>query len=33
MVLPEFRDIEAAAIRLKGQAVKTPVIESVKLNS
>ena len=33
MVLPEFKDIEAAAVRLKGHAVKTPVIESPKLNA
>ena len=33
MVLPEFKDIEAAAVRLMGQAIKTPVIESVKLNA
>ncbi len=33
MTLPEFKDIEAAAERLKGYAVKTPVIESPKLNA
>jgi threonine dehydratase len=32
-MLPEFRDIEKAAERLKGFAVRTPVIESPKLNA
>ena len=31
-MLPTFQDIETAAIRLEGFAVKTPVIESPKLN-
>jgi threonine dehydratase len=33
MMLPTFQDIEAAAKRLEGYAVKTPVIESPKLNA
>jgi threonine dehydratase len=33
MKLPTFRDIEAAAGRLEGHAVRTPVIESPKLNA
>lgn len=32
-MLPDFRDIETAAERLRGFAVKTPVIESPKLNA
>lgn len=32
-MLPEFRDIEEAARRLDGYAIKTPVIESRKLNA
>jgi threonine dehydratase len=32
-MLPAFRDIETAALRLKGRAVTTPVIESPKLNA
>lgn len=32
-MLPQFHDIENAAERLKGFAVKTPVIESPKLNA
>lgn len=33
MKLPDFKDVEAAAKRLEGYAVKTPVIESPKLNA
>lgn len=33
MILPVFKDIEAAARRLEGHAVKTPVIESPRLNA
>lgn len=32
-MLPTFQDIEAAAKRIEGYAVKTPVIESPKLNA
>jgi threonine dehydratase len=33
MTLPTFRDVEAAAKRLEGFAVRTPVIESPRLNA
>jgi len=33
MMLPTFQDIEAAAKRLEGFAVKTPVVESPRLNA
>ena len=32
-MLPNFADVELAALRLKGFAVKTPVIESPALNA
>ena len=31
-VLPDYADVENAASRLKGFAVRTPVIQSVKLD-